>query len=473
MSATTADSEVSARAVSSGLRRTQIFTWSVSTACIGVLVWVVAADAASVSAVGWEVIVWVLLAAASDLLLVRFGHGAALSMSLAVTLAAGMLFPPAVVAVIAFAGSLDEEELRGRAPLYRIVFNRSQVAISAAAAAAVFQSSGVAVIDWPAALAWILLALSADFACNAILVALTLHVQRGTGFWRCVSDLFGTVPSHTAMLYLATALMAPLMAIAYLAVGVGGVLVALMPLAIGRFGLETSRLLQATKAALERSAEAVRSASERAGDERRDERRVLAGEIHDDLLPALFKVHLMAQVTKHDLASGRLFDLERDAADLVDTVEIAQRIGRDLVGGLRSSALGPRGLESSLRLQIQQLEEAGSPRIALQIDEVRANATAQLVAYQVVREALNNAAKYSRSEGIGVTVGEIDGALNFSVADGGTGFDVGSVDASTHFGIQLMRERVLAYGGSLVIDSRLGHGTVVSGSLPLAGELDV
>jgi hypothetical protein len=38
----------------------------------------------------------------------------------------------------------------------------------------------------------------------------------------------------------------------------------------------------------------------------------VAGDLHDDVLPALFKVHLMGEVLKQDLASGRLLDLDDD-----------------------------------------------------------------------------------------------------------------------------------------------------------------
>ena len=50
----------------------------------------------------------------------------------------------------------------------------------------------------------------------------------------------------------------------------------------------------------------------RIADERRDERLTLAAGIHDEVLPPLYKVHLMGQVVKNDLASGRLLDLEAD-----------------------------------------------------------------------------------------------------------------------------------------------------------------
>ena len=52
----------------------------------------------------------------------------------------------------------------------------------------------------------------------------------------------------------------------------------------------------------------------------------LAGELHDEVLPALFKVHLMGQVLKQDLASGQLLQLEEDLPGLLDATLVAQAL---------------------------------------------------------------------------------------------------------------------------------------------------
>jgi signal transduction histidine kinase len=40
------------------------------------------------------------------------------------------------------------------------------------------------------------------------------------------------------------------------------------------------------------------------------------------------------------------------------------------------------------------------------------------------------------------------------------------VDSNRHFGLQIMKERLEAAGGSMLIDSRLGSGTTVAASIP-------
>src|SRR4051794_24051290 len=85
-----------------------------------------------------EIAAWVLACLLADLMYVRIGRSITLSMSLPVVLAAALLHAPAVAALIAFLGSLDPREIRGQSSVERILFNRSQVALSAAAASVAY-----------------------------------------------------------------------------------------------------------------------------------------------------------------------------------------------------------------------------------------------------------------------------------------------------------------------------------------------
>jgi signal transduction histidine kinase len=205
--------------------------------------------------------------------------------------------------------------------------------------------------------------------------------------------------------------------------------------------------------------------------ERKDERLTLAGELHDEILPPLFQVHLMAQVLRQDLASGRLLDLDEDLPALLEATEMAQSATRSLVRDLRRSALGAQGLLPTIRLLAEQLESSGAPRIVLDLEEVGASANCELLIYQVVREALTNAARYSKGQRITVSLrgasdGEASDSIRLAVVDDGIGFDPRTVDSDDHFGLQLIAERVDAVGGAVTIDSRLGDGTSVQAVLP-------
>jgi signal transduction histidine kinase len=56
--------------------------------------------------------------------------------------------------------------------------------------------------------------------------------------------------------------------------------------------------------------------------------------------------------------------------------------------------------------------------------------------------------------------------VRVSVTDDGSGFDWLRVDGNRHFGLQMMKERLEAAGGTMFVDSRLGAGTTVAASIP-------
>jgi two-component system NarL family sensor kinase len=226
-------------------------------------------------------------------------------------------------------------------------------------------------------------------------------------------------------------------------------------------------MLERADLRLEDKNEALRDVESQMLSERRDERLALAGELHDEVLPPLFKVHLMGQVLRQDLIAGRLLDLDDDLPELLSATEAAQEAIRVLVRDLRRSQLGPGGLTATLTLLASQLESAGSARIRLDLGAVEASQISELLAYQIAREAMNNAARHSKATAIEVRLWqEGSGLVRLLVKDNGVGFDPSSVDRNHHFGLQLIGERVEAARGTVAIDSKLGRGTVVSAVLP-------
>jgi signal transduction histidine kinase len=81
-------------------------------------------------------------------------------------------------------------------------------------------------------------------------------------------------------------------------------------------------------------------------------------------------------------------------------------------------------------------------------------------------EALQNASKHA-GDGAQATVrlAERDGGLSFLVADDGVGFDPSAAESSA--GVQNMRDRIGALGGSIIVISSPGAGTSVAGSVPV------
>ena len=84
---------------------------------------------------------------------------------------------------------------------------------------------------------------------------------------------------------------------------------------------------------------------------------------------------------------------------------------------------------------------------------------------RIGQEALTNAARHSAATEIRHRLRYGNGWVTLSVMDNGRGFDVSSM-VGKGFGLTSMHERAAALGGSLSIDSRNGHGSEVSATLP-------
>jgi signal transduction histidine kinase len=445
----------------------RIFQWASSLAILVFLGLLVMSERADLDGSLPEIALWTFVALAADLMLVRVGKGVTLTMSLPVSLAAALLFPPAFAAIVAFVGCLDPMEVRGESSVSRAIFNRSQVALATTAAAFVFRISDVNPAAWPAIAMWSLLALAADFAVNAAFVVPTIVLRGGASPLTAVRLLFGSAPADSTVLYVSMGLVAPLIAAIYLAAGGWGLLFCLVPLALARGGLVRAERLHEAKERVATKDEALRRTTESVGEERRDERIALAGELHDEVLPPLFKVHLMGQVLKEDLDAGRLLDLDSDLPELLAATAESQAAVRHVVNQLRRSSLGPEGLVRTVRLLAEHLQSSGAPPVDLFLEDLDGSDEALLVLYQVAREALTNAAKYSKAGRVTVRIWEEDHNGRLIVSDTGVGFETSNVDLRNHFGLQLMKERVESRGGKLVVESRLGEGTTVAAKVPL------
>jgi signal transduction histidine kinase len=103
--------------------------------------------------------------------------------------------------------------------------------------------------------------------------------------------------------------------------------------------------------------------------------------------------------------------------------------------------------------------------VELSTTDIECTAITQLLVYQIAREALTNAIRHSEARLIKVRVWQDGRSVRLSVEDDGIGF-APEPTKPDHFGLQLIRERVEAAQGSVLLDSAPGRGTRIVASLP-------
>jgi PAS domain S-box-containing protein len=204
-----------------------------------------------------------------------------------------------------------------------------------------------------------------------------------------------------------------------------------------------------------------------------EERRRLAGDLHDDAIQSLTAARMHLSVLHHQLE--RLGDVPPAVGTALaharDNLEQGLAAARTFLFDLRPPLLDSAGLEPALRQQLAKVAERSGCKTELTwlLDE-RLDADLETVAFRVVQEALANVARHADATTVWVRA-ERDGAdVVLQVADDGVGFDPPKAReraaATGHLGLRSMAERIQTAGGSLEITSGPGHGTHVILRLP-------
>ena len=412
----------------------------------------------------WELVLWAVAAATVGLAVIHLPSGQTLAMDMPVLLAAGYIFGPIAAGIVAFAGYIDVREFRGEISLERALFNRAQISLSVMAAAAAFLLVSPDMNALPLVAAGALLAVAVDSVINLGLVtavmALNDHVTPATSLSRL---RLGPV-----MAYAAFGFQSLLLAEVYTAVGPWGLALFAMPILLAREAFQQGQSLYSAEMRLGIQRHALQEATDRIADERRDERLAVASGLHDDVLPPLFKVHLLGQVLRQELSTGQLLAMEDDLPELLRATDDASNTLRSVIRDLRHSPVGAGGLAHTLHLLVRELEGGATVAFETEIEEVRGKPVVELLVYQTAREALRNAMKYSGASRIKVALRQDGDAIRLNVDDNGSGFSPHLVDARRHFGLALMRERIELAGGALQVDSAKGMGTRLFARLPSA-----
>ena len=208
--------------------------------------------------------------------------------------------------------------------------------------------------------------------------------------------------------------------------------------------------------------------AERSGRELRrlevlEDRERIAKELHDGVIQSLFAVGMSLQ----GLATRSADPETQQRLDLaVEDVDRAIRDLRNYIFGLRPGILADRQLDQALRDLATEFGERSGVITVVEIDGDVAAALASLAGdvVQLVREALSNVERHGAAATCRVTLRGTDEGVLLEVDDDGRGFDVDL--ATWGMGIENLRDRVAALGGTFRIDSTPGEGTTVRVTLP-------
>src|SRR5690349_6534201 len=198
------------------------------------------------------------------------------------------------------------------------------------------------------------------------------------------------------------------------------------------------------------------------------ERARLARDLHDAVTQKLFGIRAHARAAAV-LAAREPVDAERVRTE----IEIAGELGaeahaelRAVIDGLAPPDLAAAGLAESLRRYAVLAGRAHGIPVTVSAACVEGLTPAcEAALYRVAQEALHNALRHAAASGVRLTLSRTGRQVVLEVSDDGRGFEAQAAASSGGLGLDSMRQRAAAAGGTLTIRSG-AQGTVVRMTVP-------
>ena len=202
--------------------------------------------------------------------------------------------------------------------------------------------------------------------------------------------------------------------------------------------------------------------------EQEKERSRIARELHDDICQRLALLTIDLQNASRDenhLATATKFRLEevrRHCSEIASDVQL-------LSHELHSAKLDYLGIAVAIRGFCREFGEQQGVSVEFTERDVPKSVSrdSSLCLFRVSQEALHNAVKHSGADRFWMELSRAGNDVRLEVKDAGIGFDPKEANR-TGLGLMSVQERKRAVDGRFYIESKLGAGTIIIVSVPMA-----
>jgi signal transduction histidine kinase len=189
------------------------------------------------------------------------------------------------------------------------------------------------------------------------------------------------------------------------------------------------------------------------------ERRRLEHNLHDGAQQRLTALSLRLQ-----LGGEYVREAPERAAAVIAAAETEVLLAidelRELAHGIQPAVLTHGGLAHAIESIVAR------STVPIEVSELpsrRFDERAEVTAYYVVAEAITNAQRYAHATSISVRAVVAHGSLRVEIGDDG----IGEAAEGKGSGLQGLRDRVEAIGGTFEVDSAPGRGTRIVAAIPI------
>lgn len=205
-----------------------------------------------------------------------------------------------------------------------------------------------------------------------------------------------------------------------------------------------------------------------------DEKRQLARDLHDEFGQILTGLQFEIQMVKQDIEDDP--ETARSQCNWISgqLTELSDRV-RKVSKTLRPSMLDSVGLTATLRWLVKTVS-GHQPGLNFNLEipnERRLPAQIETVIYRICQEAINNICKHANADQVTILLQLESDQASLTVTDNGQGFEMKTLKQQAGeegLGLVGMRERVVAYGGTLHVNSQPDEGCVIQARIPLTSE---
>lgn len=230
---------------------------------------------------------------------------------------------------------------------------------------------------------------------------------------------------------------------------------------------EDAKAMRAMVEALQSLSEQRRRLLNRLTSAQEDERKRIAGDVHDDHIQMMTAISLRIQLLAEDPSRPDAGDEFKEITDLLS--EGITRLRR-FIFDLYPDSLIEEGLRRALKPYLESVSVEWGTAIELKMRaDGEPHREIEVAAFRILQEALTNVRKHAEASRIVIETEISDDSVGFVVEDDGCGLDPSLPADSSHIGIRTMRDRAELAGGYLEVGPASIGGTRVEYWIPCGG----
>jgi len=199
---------------------------------------------------------------------------------------------------------------------------------------------------------------------------------------------------------------------------------------------------------------------------REEEKAKLAREIHDELGHTLTALTIGIRRLRSCKNEEQRIDKSKELSALVKN---ASQTSKQIMTDLRPSILEDLGLVAAIEWLAHEFKSRHEVNCHVTAHEaqIELGEETSIALFRITQESLTNIAKHAKASQVEIIMTFQDKELLLLISDNGQGLTMGWSTKEGSYGLQGMRERALALGGELTVESKANQGVELLVRVPL------